>query len=85
LTPDDIGAPVTHPEQTRRRARQNVILELGYFVGKLGRKGVCPIYVEGVEVPSDFHGVLYVPYDQKGNWKQQLLAELKAAGMETTA
>jgi hypothetical protein len=85
LTPDDIGAPIAHPDQTRKRARQNVILELGYFVGKLGRKGVCPIYVEGVEYPSDFHGVLYVVYDQQGKWKQKLLAELKAAGMSANA
>ena len=57
------GASVLHPEKTRRRARQNVILELGYFLAKLGRNKVCCLYLEGVEQPSDYDGVLYVPYD----------------------
>jgi hypothetical protein len=82
LTPDDFGGSVKHPEKTQRRARQNVILELGIFIGKLGRKKVCPLYVEGVEVPSDIHGVLYVKYDQSGNWQAELVKELVAAGIE---
>lgn len=81
LTPDDFGGPVRHPEKTQKRARQNVILELGIFIGKLGRERVCPIYVEGVELPSDIHGVLYVPYDVGGNWKAALVKELVAAGI----
>lgn len=81
LTPDDFGGPVSHPEEMQKRARQNVILELGIFIGKLGRERVCPIYVEGVELPSDIHGVLYVPYDVGGNWKAALVKELGAAGI----
>jgi len=82
LTPDDAGASVQHPEKTRRRARQNVILELGYFLAKLGRKNVCCLYVEGVESPSDYDGVLYVSYDQGGAWRSKLTKELSAAGIE---
>jgi len=82
LTPDDVGASVLHPEKTRRRARQNVILELGYFLAKLGRNKVCCLYVEGVEQPSDYDGVLYVPYDQGGAWRSKLVTELSAAGIE---
>jgi hypothetical protein len=82
LTPDDFGGSVEHPEKTQRRARQNVILELGIFIGKLGRKRVCPLYVEGVELPSDIHGVLYVSYDQGGAWRSKLVKELSAAGIE---
>jgi len=82
LTLDDFGGSVEHPEKTQRRARQNVILELGIFVGKLGRERVCPLYVEGVELPSDIHGVLYVSYDQSGAWRSKLMKELTAAGIK---
>ena len=82
LTPDDVGASADHPEKSQRRARQNVILELGFFIAKLGRKRVCPIYVEGVELPSDYHGVLYVPYDEGAVWRSKLVTELSAAGIE---
>ncbi len=82
LTPDDFGGSAKFPEKTQRRARQNVILELGIFIGKLGRQRVCPLYVKGVELPSDIHGVLYVGYDQKRKWQAELLKELIAAGIE---
>jgi predicted nucleotide-binding protein len=80
LTPDDFGGPAGHPEKTRLRARQNVILELGYFLAKLGRKNVCCLYVDGVELPSDYDGVLYIPYGDTG-WQSQLTKELRAAGI----
>ena len=85
LTPDDVGASVLHPEKTRRRARQNVILELGYFLAKLGRNKVCCLYVEGVESPSDYDGVLYVSYDEGGAWRLKLMKEFSAAGIEVDA
>ena len=46
------------------RARQNVILELGFFMGKLGRDRVCCIRTEDVEIPSDYHGIVYLTYKQ---------------------
>ncbi len=46
--------------------RQNVIFELGYFVAKLGCKKVCALYEEGVEIPSDYKGVIFVPLDVGG-------------------
>jgi predicted nucleotide-binding protein len=82
LTPDDVGASAGQPAKSHRRARQNVILELGFFIAKLGRKRVCPLYVEGVELPSDYHGLLYVPYDDGGAWRSKLVKELSAAGIE---
>ena len=66
LTPDDIGFAAKEPDKARKRARQNVILELGLFIGKLGRKRVCPIYVGDLELPSDIHGCLYIGYDEEG-------------------
>jgi predicted nucleotide-binding protein len=78
LTPDDEGCErggTPHP-----RARQNVVLELGYFVGVLGRQKVCALRRGDVEIPSDFTGVVYVPFDETDGWKQALGRELEAAG-----
>ena len=83
LTPDDFGGSGSHPEKIRQRARQNVILELGYFIAKLERNRVCCLYVEGVELPSDYDGVLWVPYDVSGKWREQLVKELNASGIHT--
>ncbi len=82
LTPDDEGKQITS-SKLNPRARQNVLIELGYFIGKIGRQRVCPIYVEGVEIPSDFDGVVYVPFDKA--WKFELCKELKAAGYIVSA
>ena len=67
------------------RARQNVVFEFGFFIGKLGRERVCALYDEGVELPSDYQGVIYVPLDKSGRWKFDLLKELKSAGYEVDA
>jgi predicted nucleotide-binding protein len=80
LTPDDVGGLASAGE-LKPRARQNVILELGYFIGKLGRSRVCALYVEGVEIPSDIHGVLYVAYDNANGWRLKLAHEIRAAGI----
>ncbi len=82
LTPDDRGGPApSSADEQQPRARQNVILELGYFLGRLGRSRVCALYREGVEIPSDYSGVLYVKLDPEGGWRLQLAKELKAAGL----
>jgi len=82
LTADDRGglSNVGYDEQ-KPRARQNVVMELGYFIGKLGRQKVRALYQEGVELPSDLQGVLYVTLDDGGAWKLQLAREMKAAGL----
>ena len=85
LTADDIGRGRQEPDPPRPRARQNVILELGYFLGKLGRHRVCAIYEDGVEIPSDYQGVLFVAFDAQGNWRAELVRELKAARFEIDA
>jgi predicted nucleotide-binding protein len=81
LTPDDVGGLAGEPlEKQRARARQNVIFELGYFIARLGRARVCALCTEGVEAPSDFAGVVYVPLDAHDGWHLKLLRELKSAG-----
>jgi Predicted nucleotide-binding protein containing TIR-like domain len=79
LTPDDVGG-IQGGGTTQPRPRQNVLLELGYFIGRLGRARVCALKRGDVEVPSDFGGVVYEPFDGSGGWKQALGRELQAAG-----
>lgn len=82
LTPDDVGHPAGNSAAAKPRARQNVILELGFFTAALGRSKVCALYLGGVEIPSDFAGVLYHELDPGGAWKLMLARELKAGGLE---
>lgn len=80
LTDDDLGKSKME-DNLNNRARQNVILELGYFIGKLTRKKVCPLYTPGVELPSDLLGLLYIEIDTEENWKFKLAKEIKASGI----
>ncbi|KKH97279.1 hypothetical protein EO95_16565 [Methanosarcina sp. 1.H.T.1A.1] len=85
LSPDDKGYKKDQePESASYRARQNVILELGYFLGKLGRENVCALLKTGenFEFPSDIFGSLYTLYDSNNGWKLALAKELGAAGYD---
>jgi predicted nucleotide-binding protein len=84
LTPDDLGGAASAPAQVAR-ARQNVIFELGYFVGKLGRGRACLLRKGAVEIPSDLYGVIYTDMDAAEGWKLKLVKELKAAGLDFDA
>lgn len=84
MTCDDLGRSKTSDED-KYRARQNVILEMGYFIGKLGRNRVFPLYENGVELPSDLYGLLYIPLDEIGNWKFSLVKELRTLGYQVDA
>jgi predicted nucleotide-binding protein len=64
---------------TMARARQNVILELGYFVGSLGRTRVVALRKGDLEFPSDYVGVVWTEFDDHGGWKVKLARELEAA------
>lgn len=75
-----LGADKEKPGELKPRARQNVILELGFFLGGLGRKKVCPLYRCPMDLPSDYIGVGYILMDDAGAWKYELAKELKAAG-----
>lgn len=80
LTADDVGGAVGR--QTKPRGRQNVVFELGFFFGKLGRARVCVLLEEGVEQPSDIAGLVYIAADASGSWKYRLSRELEAAGIQ---
>jgi len=81
LTPDDLGRAKTETED-KPRARQNVILELGYFVGKLSRERVCALLKGDVDIPSDYLNVGFTKLDDAGGWHQELARELQAAGYD---
>lgn len=80
LTPDDVGEAKGQERNLKPRARQNVILELGFLMGRLGRNRVCAIRKGSVDIPSDFHGVLWTSWEK--DWKIELIRELRAAGIE---
>lgn len=79
LTPDDLGKAHS-AEDLLPRARQNVILELGYFMGKIGRERVCALKTDNLEIPSDYIGVVWTNLDSAGAWKFLLAKELKEVG-----
>ncbi|MFZ2171799.1 MAG: nucleotide-binding protein [Methylococcaceae bacterium] len=79
LTPDDVGTVATSPANLKARARQNVVMELGYFMGRLGRVRVCALHKGGIELPSDYQGVLYIEMDIAGAWKGKLAQEFVQA------
>jgi predicted nucleotide-binding protein len=82
MTPDDMGYAIGKEQEVRCRPRQNVVLELGYFVAQLGRDRTFVLTKGDVEMPSDVLGLVYVPMDGNGGWKLRLAQELKASGFE---
>ena len=85
LTPDDVGSLQDESSEAQPRARQNVVFELGYFIGKLGRDRTCALLNGDVEVPSDYYGVLYTEMDESQDWMMNLVRELKKAGFDIDA
>ena len=82
LTPDDLGSERSQREQMFR-ARQNVVFELGFFVGKLGRERVCALTKDpNIEIPSDYSGVAYIDLRQVPAWRSELVRELECAGLD---
>lgn len=82
-TPCDHGRGVHETKVSpRSRARQNVVFEHGYLMAKLGRENVCALVKGDIETPNDISGVVYVPLDDYGGWKNEVKKELKACGYE---
>lgn len=82
-TPCDMGGPINfNQDNMKPRARQNVVFEHGYLIGKLGRDKVCALCKGDVEYPSDISGVVYIPYQKQGDWQLRIAKELKMSGYE---
>ncbi len=85
LTADDIGYSLTDGEITaKKRARQNVLLELGFFWGAIRRSNFLCLYEDGVELPSDLSGLVYVKYDEHQKWADRLVIEMREAGYDVS-
>lgn len=84
MTPDDFGYPVSQEEKKKHRARQNVILELGYFTALLGRDKTMVLVKGDIELPSDVIGVTYERIDEGEGWKIRLARELREAGFKVS-
>ena len=78
----DLGrAKEDNQKDEKYRARQNVVFEHGYLIGKLGRDHVCALVKGNVETPGDISGVIYIPMDSAGAWKTSLEKNMKNIGM----
>lgn len=81
LTPDDEGHRLGVPNEIRPRARQNVVLEMGMFLSKLGRERVAILHKGNLELPSDINGLIYIPFNNSiQEAKNKLAASLQKAG-----
>lgn len=79
-TPCDIGSKDVKPFKFKLRARQNVVFEHGYLIGKIGRNKICALVKGDIETPNDISGVVYVTMDNANAWQIQVAKELKGAG-----
>ena len=81
-TPCDLGRSKTDTvENEKNRARQNVVFEHGYLIGRLGRNRVSALVKGKIETPGDISGVVYTTMDDAGAWKIDLAKNMKAAGL----
>lgn len=79
-TPCDLGSKKGEESNLKPRARQNVVFEHGFLIGKIGRKNVCALVKDNVETPNDISGVVYV--SMAGDWKLDLAKELRNSGYQ---
>lgn len=83
-TPCDLGR-AKNESKDKMRARQNVVFEHGYLIGKLGRNRVCALVKDNVETPGDISGVVYKKMDDNKAWMYEIYKEMKAAGIQIDA
>lgn len=79
-TPCDIGGKQTEKPKLNSRARQNVVFEHGFLIGKIKRENVCALVKGDVELPNDISGVVYIPMDNADSWKYTIAKEMRASG-----
>ena len=83
LTADDLGQSIQEQKQgekPKNRARQNVVFEMGYFMGRLTRKRVFTLLDKDVDKPGDLEGLVYVTTKNEYEWKVRLGRELRNCG-----
>ncbi|MCE6978602.1 DNA-binding protein [Pseudomonas frederiksbergensis] len=80
-TPCDVGSKAGALSGSYR-ARQNVVFEHGFLIGKLGRPRVSAVVKGAIETPNDISGVVYISLDEQGNWKEDLKAEMRTVGYQ---
>lgn len=76
----DLGSVTNDSSNLKPRARQNVVFEHGYLIGKIGRQNVAALVKGQVETPNDISGVVYISMDN--DWKIDLAKELRQSGYE---
>lgn len=81
-TPCDLGGPKGEERNLKPRARQNVLFEHGYLMGKIGRNNVCALVKNEVEIPNDIAGVVYVKMDEDDAWHLKIAKEIRSSGYE---
>ncbi len=82
-TPDDIGYAKDSEDKKKYRVRQNVVLELGMLLAKVGRAKVAILLsqAEEMEKPSDIDGLIYIPFkDNVEETKVSLAKEMLRNG-----
>jgi predicted nucleotide-binding protein len=81
LTADDYGYPKGRPEESKPRPKQDVIFELGFLIGRIGQNLVCALCEEGLDLPPEYKGNVFIPYDPGGLWKLLIARAMKMANV----
>ncbi|WP_028889404.1 TIR domain-containing protein [Tenacibaculum ovolyticum] len=79
-TPCDVGNKKSEKSELKSRARQNVVFEHGFLIGKIGRENVCALVRGQLEKPNDISGVVYISTDEE--WKLSLAKEMRNSGYQ---